>query len=60
MTTVIGGTVIGALLILFIWIKVHNARVRRAKKRLHRQMVMEMAMEELRREHEKKERGWRY
>ena len=48
MTTVIGGTVIGALLILFIWIKVHNARVRRAKKRLHRQMVMEMAMEELR------------
>lgn len=60
MTTVIGGTVIGALLILFIWIKVHNARVRRAKKRLHRQMVMEMAMEELRREQEKKERGWRY
>lgn len=60
MTTVIGGTVIGVLLILFIWIKVHNARVRRAKKRLHRQMVMEMAMEELRREQEKKERGWRY
>ncbi len=59
-TTVIGGAVIGALLILFIWIKVHNARVRRAKKRLHRQMVMEMAMEELRREQEKKERGWRY
>ena len=59
-TTVIGGAVIGALLILFIWIKVHNVRVRRAKKRLHRQMVMEMAMEELRREQEKKERGWRY
>lgn len=59
-TTVIGGAVIGALLILSIWIKVHNARVRRAKKRLHRQMVMEMAMEELRREQEKKERGWRY
>ena len=52
--------VFGALLILFIWIKVHNVRVRRAKKRLHRQMVMEMAMEELRREQEKKERGWRY
>lgn len=59
-TTVIGGTIIGALLILFIWIKVHNVRVRRAKKRLHRQMVMEMAMEELRREQEKRERGWRY
>ncbi|HIV79364.1 MAG TPA: D-alanyl-D-alanine carboxypeptidase [Candidatus Avanaerovorax faecigallinarum] len=59
-TTAIGGAVIGVLLILFIWIKVHNVRVRRAKKRLHRQMVMEMAMEELRREQEKKERGWRY
>ena len=59
-TAAIAGGVLAALLILFMWIKIHNARVRRARKRMHKKQVYEMAMEELRREQEKKERGWRY
>lgn len=44
----------------YIWISAARARARRRKKRLRQQKIMEIAMEEMRREQEHKERDWRF
>lgn len=53
---------IGAVifLLLLLWISAMRAKARRIKKRRRQQKIMEIAMEEIRREQEQRERGWRF
>ena len=46
--------------VAYVWISAARARARRRKKRLRNQKIMEIAMEEMRREQEHKERDWRF
>jgi len=48
------------LFFLFIWISAAKARARRRRKRRRQQRIMEIAMEEMRREQERRERDWRF
>lgn len=43
-----------------IWVSAVKAKIRRRKKRRHQQRVMEIAMEQMRREQERNERNWRF
>lgn len=47
-------------LLLLMWISAMRAKARRRRKRRRRQKIMEIAMEEIRREQEQRERGWRF
>lgn len=47
-------------LLLMLWISAMRAKARRIKKRRRQQKIMEIAMEEIRREQEHRERGWRF
>ena len=48
------------LLTLFLTISITKARNRRRKRMMKKQRIMEIAMEEMRREQERKEREWRF
>lgn len=48
------------LLTLFLTISITKARNRRRKRMMKKQRIMEIAMEEMRREQERKERDWRF
>ena len=58
--TIIICVVVVLLLTLFLSIAIAKARYRRRKKMLKKQRIMEIAMEEMRREQERKERDWRF
>ena len=48
------------LLTLFLTVSIAKARYRRRRKMLKKQRIMEIAMEEMRREQERKGRNWRF
>lgn len=58
--TIIICVVVVLLLTLFLSIAIAKARYKRRKKMLKKQRIMEIAMEEMRREQERKERDWRF
>lgn len=58
--TIIICVVLLLLVTLFLSISITKARYRRRKKMLKKQRIMEIAMEEMRREQERKERDWRF
>lgn len=60
LATVIICVVALLLFTFFVWISVMRARYRRRKKQLRKQKVMQIAMEQMRREQEHKERDWRF
>lgn len=53
---------VGIVLVIgfFLWISALKARARRRRKRLRQQKIMEIAMEEMRREQDYRERDWRF
>lgn len=57
---VIIGAAAALLLILFVWISIIRMRYRRRKKRLKQERIMEIAMEQMRQEEERRERDWRF
>lgn len=57
---VIIAVVLLLFIMFFIWLSAARARARRRKKRLRQQKIMQMAMEEMRREQEHRERDWRF
>lgn len=60
MAAVIIAAAAAVLLLLYIWICALRARARRRRKRQRQQRIMEIAMEEMRREQEHRERDWRF
>ena len=58
--TILICAVVVLLLTLFLSISIAKARYRRRRKMLKKQRIMEIAMEEMRREQERKERDWRF
>lgn len=60
LAAVIIGICIAFAFVAYVWISAARARARRRKKRLRNQKIMEIAMEEMRREQEHKERDWRF
>lgn len=60
MAAVIIAAAAAVLLLLYIWICALRARARHRRKRQRQQRIMEIAMEEMRREQEHRERDWRF
>ncbi|MGF6375232.1 D-alanyl-D-alanine carboxypeptidase (penicillin-binding protein 5/6) [Clostridiales Family XIII bacterium PM5-7] len=58
-TMIICGVIL-VLLVLFIWISAARAANRRKKRLLRKQKAMEIAMEQMKREREHKERDWHF
>lgn len=48
------------VLLLFIWVSAMKAKYRRKKQRIRQRKIMEMAMDEMRREQDYKERDWHF
>ncbi len=60
MMAVIIASVMILILAFFIWVSAMKAKIRRQKKRIRQQRIMKIAMEEMRREQEHRERDWRF
>lgn len=60
LAAVLIGIFIVVAAVAYVWISAARARARRRKRRLRQQKVMEIALEEMRREQEHKERDWRF
>ena len=60
MAAILIGSGLVLLLLLFVWVSILKARARHRKKRLRQQKIMRIAMEEMQREQEHRERDWRF
>lgn len=58
--TIIICVIFALLVTLFLSISIAKARYRRRRKMMKKRRIMEIAMEEMRREQERKERDWRF